>query len=365
MLTEKEIEMIQASVNRKYFDIDKLIAYLNSHSIVGNDVFSSVVIDPESMPARLNGDLGDKYGYTPIPVETFLRRVPFYFYYPDDEEKAVTSAWLGAIVRRVYLRERKRDEEIEADLEKTYQALEEIYYHFHIDVADIFAYMDVRGYRLKTDQFMEWYDYLKLCEQLHRYDYMPDDFLYKYNMALEAAGREPVIYDLTDVALGEYVWRDGNQIEIEGTFPLDPAGNPVMRWIGIILKKPGKIKCAVEENHIASRLIIELTPRTELYARNLYNDEKEGEKWYRLYAGPQIMEFDYTVLKQNRQRLNMTQKEVAEAVGATLRTYQKWEIGETTPDSKFLLRLLNWLDIRDVVDATKWNEDWDSVEGGV
>lgn len=73
------------------------------------------------------------------------------------------------------------------------------------------------------------------------------------------------------------------------------------------------------------------------------------------------MEFDFTVLKNRRQRLKMTQKEVAEAVGATLRTYQKWENGETTPDSKFLLRLLNWLDIRDVVDATKWSEDWDSV----
>ena len=72
------------------------------------------------------------------------------------------------------------------------------------------------------------------------------------------------------------------------------------------------------------------------------------------------MEFDYTILKRNRLKLGLTQKDVAEAVGATLRTYQKWENGETTPDSKFLLRLLNWLDVRDVVEATKWNEDWDS-----
>lgn len=362
MLTRKDIDMIQKSVNQKYFDTDKLIEYLNTHEIVGNDVFEAVTIDPDSMPARLAGDLKDKYGYTPIPVETFLRRVPFYFYYPDDEEKAVTSAWLGAIVRRVEIQIGKSDEEIEADLEKMYQALEDILYHFHIAVEDMFAYMGFGGHRLKTDQFMDWYDYLKLCEQLHWYDFMPEDFLYKYNLALEAAGKEPVIYDLVDIALGEYVWRNGNTIEIEGTFPIDSNGKPVMRWIGIILKNPGKIICAVEKNHVASKMKIELTPRTELYARNLYNNEEEGERWYRLYAGPQTMEFDHSVLKRHRQRLNMTQKEVAEAVGATLRTYQKWEIGETTPDSKFLLRLLNWLDIRDVVDATKWNEDWDSVE---
>ena len=363
MLTEKDIELIQKYVNQKYFDINKLVEYLNSHEIVGNDVFEAVVIDPESMPARLADDLKDKYGYTPIPVKTFLRRVPFYFYYPDDEKKALTSAWIGAIVRRVGFQMRKSDEEIMTDLEKMYQALEEIFYHFHIEVADIYAYMDIRENRLKTEQFMQWYDYLKLCEQLHWYDFMPEDFIYKYNLALEAAGRNPVIFDLDEMLPGEYFWRNGNQLEINGTFPVDPNGKPVMRWIGIILRNPGKIICSVKENRVANRMIITLTPKTELYARNIYNDEDEGENWYRLYAGPQIMEFDYTVLKRNRQRLNMTQKEIAEAVGATLRTYQKWEIGETTPDSKFLLRLLNWLDIRDVVYATKWNEEWDSTVG--
>ncbi len=360
MLTQNDIEMIKGSVNQKYFDVNKLIEYLNAHEIVGNEVFKTVTIDPESMPARLSEDLDDKYGYTPIPVETFLRRIPFYFYYPNDEEKVVTSAWLGAIVRRVHFQMGKSDEEIAADLEKMYKALEEILYHFHISVEDIFGYMDIREKRLKTDQFMEWYDYLKLCEQLHWYDFMPDAFLYKYNMALEAAGRRPVIYDLDEMMPGEYFWRDGGTIDIQGTFPVDPAGKPVLRWIGIILKNPGEITCKTKENHTAWEITIGLTPKTELYARNIYNDDDEGEKWYRLYAGPQVMEFDYTILRSRRQALKMTQKEVAEAVGATLRTYQKWEIGETTPDSKFLLRLLNWLDIRDVVNATKWNEDWDT-----
>lgn len=360
MLTQNDIEMIKGSVNQKYFDVDKLIEYLNTHEIVGNEVFKTVIINPESMPARLSEDLDDKYGYTPIPVATFLRRVPFYFYYPDDEEAKITHAWLGAIVRRVHAQMKKTDEEIAADLEKMYQALEEILYHFHISVEDIFGYMDIREQKLKTDQFMQWYDYLKLCEQLHWYDFMPDAFLYKYNMALEAAGRKPVIYELHDIMPGEYCNRYKDTIEIQGTFPVDPAGKPVLRWIGIILKNPGEITCSLDDNgHTAWKIVIKLTPRTELYALNIYNVE-DDDKWYRLYAGPLTMEFDYTELKKQRLWIGMTQKEVAEAVGATLRTYQKWEIGETTPDSKFLLRLLNWLDIRDVVNATKWNEDWDS-----
>lgn len=68
------------------------------------------------------------------------------------------------------------------------------------------------------------------------------------------------------------------------------------------------------------------------------------------------MEFDYEVLKSNRNRLKYTQQEVADAIGTTVRTYQKWERGETTPDGYYLLRLLNWLDIRDVQEVVRYTE---------
>lgn len=361
MLNNNDIALIKESVNDKWFDVDKLIDYLNRHEIVDNEVFKLVVIDSGSMPARLLDDLSDKYGYIPVPVKTFIRRIPFYFYYPDGEEKYSRSSWLGAVIRHDRSMKKCNDDEIAEELETKYRALEEIYYHFHISVEDIFSYMDLRGHKLQTEQFMEWYDYLKLCEKLHWYDFLPDGFCYKYNMALEAAGRKPIIYDLDEMLPAEYCYRNGTTIDIQGNFPVDPAGKPILRWIGIILKKPGEIVCKYRENQTAWEMSIQLTPQTELYARNLYNREEEGERWYRLYAGPLTMEFDYTVLKESRLRLKQTQKEVAEAVGSTLRTYQKWETGETTPDSKYLLRLLNWLDIPDPVKATKWNEDWDTV----
>lgn len=360
LLTIQEIDKINANVNRNFFDTDKLIEYLNTHEIVGNEVFKIVDINPGNKKARLLVDLEDKYGYVPVPVKTFIRRIPFYFYSPEDDKGQIKHAWLGLLVHRIYMRDNS-DELMAEALEEMYQALEDIHYRFHIKVEDIFGYMDIRGQKLKTDQFMQWHDYLNLCEKLHWYDFMPENFMYKYNMALEAAGRKPIIYDLDEMIPGEYCFRNGNTMEIEGTFPLDPAGNLVFRWIGIILKNPGNITCGKGNNrYTAVRINIELSPTTELYARNLYNSEKDVEQWYRLYAGPQIMEFDYTVLKYKRQKLKMTQKEVADAVGATLRTYQKWETGVTTPDSKYLLRLLNWLDIRDAVEATKWSEDWDS-----
>ncbi len=68
------------------------------------------------------------------------------------------------------------------------------------------------------------------------------------------------------------------------------------------------------------------------------------------------MEFDFPMLKRRRKMLNMTQQEVADAIGATVRTYQKWENGETTPDGHFLLRLMNWLDIPDAQSVVSYTD---------
>jgi transcriptional regulator with XRE-family HTH domain len=54
--------------------------------------------------------------------------------------------------------------------------------------------------------------------------------------------------------------------------------------------------------------------------------------------------------------MKYTQRDVADAIGATIRTYQKWENGETTPDGHYLLRLMNWLDIRDVQEVVRYTE---------
>ena len=71
-------------------------------------------------------------------------------------------------------------------------------------------------------------------------------------------------------------------------------------------------------------------------------------EWIQIYAGPQMMSFNYIILKEKRIELGYTQQEVAEYIQANVRTYQKWENGETKPDGYYLLRILNWLDINDI-----------------
>lgn len=68
------------------------------------------------------------------------------------------------------------------------------------------------------------------------------------------------------------------------------------------------------------------------------------------------MQLDNTALKYWRNQLGYTQKEVASAVGTSIRTYQKWESGKTTPDGYYLIRLLNWLDISNLQDIVQYTD---------
>ena len=66
------------------------------------------------------------------------------------------------------------------------------------------------------------------------------------------------------------------------------------------------------------------------------------------------MEFNFECLKDYREMRKLTQQQLADAIGANVRTYQKWENGTTTPDCQNLIRLINWLDIRDIQELIKY-----------
>lgn len=140
---------------------------------------------------------------------------------------------------------------------------------------------------------------------------------------------------------------------MDGIFPCDRNNQPILRWIGVKIKNAKKISVNVNERLIGS-LYVEITPSTKVWGLNVYGEAEDGSNiWYDLYTGPLLMQFDYTVIKDRRVAIRMTQKQLAEAIGASDRTLQKWERGETTPDGHFLLRLMNVLDIKELSEITK------------
>lgn len=148
--------------------------------------------------------------------------------------------------------------------------------------------------------------------------------------------------------------RNDMRLEFPGIFPCDEDGNPIMEWISLRIKNAKNIFCTCEKSK-KGILYVQITPETVIDAFDVQCElENDDDCWVRAYTGPMATEFDYEALKNYRNVLGLKQQEVADAIGANVRTYQKWESGETTPDGTNLLRLMNWLNIPNVHEVTKW-----------
>lgn len=356
MLTEDQVRTIDAYVPDDYFDREKLKKYLGMHDVVGNEIFAYCVKGEDEWKGKRNRayahQLDSEIGFVPVNVTTFIRRAPFYFYVSDFDDIRLFGDLECALSSIVKARPDRHPE----ILEKLYGELEYMFYDKQIPLHELFSYL-IEQFGIVTAPFLQWADYVHLCDELGWKNYQPDCFIYKYNAALEAVGREPIIYEVEDDPyMVDKMYRVGKKIEFCGTFPIDEHGRPELRWVNIKIKNAAAITTNQERSKPHSKLEVELTPRTIIQGKNFYDSWDEDE-WYQIYAGPLNMSFDYTVIKSKRKKLGFTQQEVADAIGTTVRTYQKWEGGETTPDGHYLLRLMNWLDLPDPQYVVSYSDD--------
>lgn len=405
MLRDDQIEIIRKYVPEKYFNQNKLIKYLSLHNMVGVEVFAYTAKDyykdglrgcetvlptlfKENYYLKSDIEEDEKYRkrdeFVPEDVDTFVRRIPFNFFHRGDDIRTDSSGkkvqlWVPlAITDITYaigeepLSDRYYHREKPLTLEDAYNKLEFLFYDQGVSLDDIFDYPDKISQTSGGDLIGDWFDYMDMCFTLGWTEYMPKDLYYRYNLAREALGKEPVVfmiqeYDVEawarDPKQVEYFRRKGNQLEMYGVFPCDDEGNPVLRWVAVDVRNPVNIICK-KKNELESLMTVTLGPKTVVRAKIQTQRDKIGEplpdtepEWVQLYAGPQNMSFNYKVLKDRRQELGYTQQQVADAVEANVRTYQKWENGETKPDGYYLLRILNWLDIPNINDIIVYGKE--------
>ena len=243
-----------------------------------------------------------------------------------------------------YMREDNQERILQLTYEILYAKLEELFYDYNIPASDIFNYyIQQTGYCRKFDIFEKWLHYLELAKQFEITDYLPKNILYSYNLALERAGLEPILYEIGPyVGFNEYFIRSSSEILIGGELPVDNDGNVVRRWILVNIENEKYIKAFVDkERPLKVEMHVGLDINTKIYIANLYNDENDPDVWNPIYFGPQVMEFDCGALKFYRKENNYTQEDVAKAVGVNLRTYQNWEAGVGCPDGFNLIRIMN------------------------
>ncbi|ODA43049.1 helix-turn-helix transcriptional regulator [Desulfosporosinus sp. BG] len=344
-LTEQQQNAIKLHIQEKEV-IEKLFDYLSRHEIVGEEIFPYL--------GEKFSDLSDRYTYRPVSKDTFIRRLPFYCYKPDLNEGCIgnLSQYVNGIISKHMTGQSEHD--FDNWLEKMYCTLETMLYDLNLDVKTIFEYpIEQTGYCSRTDILFEWAHYLELTKKFDIQKKTPEHLIVDYNLLLERANLLPIIYELTEQFIGEYISRSGNIFRMEGTFPCDRNGQPILRWIGVTIKNAKKI-WAVVDKKLKGTLFVEATPKTAIWGLNCWGTNDDGtDAWYDLYIAPLLMEFDFIALKDIRKREKLTQQQVADAIGAAVRTYQKWESGDTTPDCHYLLRLMNVLDIREINELTK------------
>ena len=376
-LTEEQRTFIKKSIQGKKVNEKKMLSYLESHNLVDEEIFDECKSDDDHTVyfgyrfLRSNKERG----FYPISVDTFIKRLPL-FYDRDDRGMSLRK-WVADLL------ETDSEGTVEQQTEEIYQLLEFFYFEAGVTVEEIMKYPSIQLYPEKRNRtqaghfdiseilenaeagmtdikpkefLMHWADYIRLCRELGWNDYYPERFITRYNEAREAICLDPIIYGYESESTRLSLVREGDIIRFFGNFPCDGMGRPIMKWIGIKVENVKSVTC----NCIKSRrgeLKIEILPDSMIYLLtyldkgNNYtsvNDKDALLSWEQEYAGPLNMVFNHEVLKEYRTYKKMTQKEVADAVGTSVRTYQKWENGETKPDCQFLLRLMNWLEIDDV-----------------
>ncbi len=343
MISKEQEQFIRNHINPEYFDSKKVINYLNIHDHVGEEIFDLALKAQNKRNIRI---VGDGFGFSTVDVETFVKRVPFYFYQPDfdkDQHGDLVSLLCG-----------KMKDDSDLDFEEVYLTLEKLFYQYKIGVPEIMGYpISLTGNYSRSDVFFKWVHYLDLCHELRIDNKYPINFIYEYNRILELAKESPIIYMPGLVGFNEDFLRQDREIIISGEFPCDDDNKPILEWIGIWIENAAYIKarnCFSMSNSatMEKELHIGITPKTKVYMPNIYNDKDDGDTWYPIYFGPLAMEFDKETLKYYRNKINITQQILADAVGVQLRTYQKWEKGETIPDGYNLIKLMNYLNIESV-----------------
>ena len=98
------------------------------------------------------------------------------------------------------------------------------------------------------------------------------------------------------------------------------------------------------------KIEIEVNEKSRVFAlyKKRGDDGQFHKYWEQIYAGTTHSKFSFKPIIKERERLKLSQKEVAEKADINLRSYQRMEAGESIPDALGLIALMNLLDIKNV-----------------
>lgn len=281
----------------------------------------------------LTAVLGDEE----VDIDTFIKRVPFFFYIYSNKERELSSSF--HLLFSSFL-------DVSEDEDKFYSNLEEFYYSHHFSLETIFGYvLNQLGSLDDFNNYFKWIDYVSLVKKSGGADYEPKNLLWSYNKLLIETKQEPLRYSI------DFWNRTDREIVVSGNLPFNPKTNDLeMSWILLWVNNASSIKAVPNDrNDLRVDIHIALEPNTFIY-------QFIDGVWNQLYVGPNEMYFDLEAIKQRRKQFGYNQEEVADIIGVSLRSYKYFEQGKIVPNGLQLIRLMNLLNFYDV-DAFIYREN--------
>ena len=317
-------------VNPEYFNTQRLEKYINENEIISDDIFySSCKLEWEKY-----WGLSEKYGYRKIDRNTFIKRIPFYFYFDETSKETIN------ILFDVF--PKKLDSDI---TEMIYKDLELIFYTACDSVSSIIKYLKrIECKKGFYDALINWANYINLCNKFGITDYMPSNFIYKYNLLLEKDGKEPIIYFFDRMNSKNYFEKDKVFLKFKGFIPVDDNGVPKYKWLGIKFLNMNLVGCNVDYFSYGE-LIFEIT-YTSLV--KIFIPSVNGLVSKLVYAASKYINVSGESLLNFREGFGLSRKDVENICGINVKSLENWEKEARNPNGDDLLKLMNLYMVDDI-----------------
>ena len=368
-LTPEQELIVRRNVVPQYFDVEAMIKYLNEHETIDFDIFTKCCIKKVSYSFLVC--------FKSISRDLFIKRLEIYFYdLKTPKSGSEMTAFFAGYVEYSGLISRGEsgfpfEEEPafkkEYDLEPAYQLLDKVINEYKIPLKNMFDYIEgVFGTEPGFKRFLQWSNYVELLDELNEQNVFPENFYYSFNKEMEAHGQTPRLvlagYDRYQ-GLSFDKETKSQYVDINGYFPVDPEGNVVLEWIGVWLENTDGVELLDDqviyeeddfflmsnmEGDGLRRLRIKVNPNSRVFilTRQKGADGMFHNTWKQIFAGSCVSKFSFKPIVEARERLKLSQKEVADLADINLRSYQRMEAGESTPDGLALISLMSLLDIK-------------------
>ncbi len=369
-LTAEQENMVRKYINSNLFDVEAIIEYLNAHETIGFEIFNH---------CRAKGEVEFTFlkHYRPIKRDEFIRRIVIYFFDLNNKGCIPSVFDLFEDYARSKLFKNSHDSKTDIfpdkyeifnyeglDLEEVYRLLVKVIYDYKIPLEKVMKYLgdSFGNYPRPYEMFYQWTILLSLLKTHDDEDVFPKNFYFALNTELEKQRMNPKIVP-ADARHRTWVSYRADEkrlvLTVHGFFPLNERGELVKEWAGIWLENAQVISVTQlvsdDENYSlfpweykGSNMVaveIAVTPDTRVFELKSESDENGQlrNKWVQVCSGPGVSEFSLEPIIKKREELKLTQKDVASLANIALRSYQRYEKGESTPNALEFIELMNIL----------------------